>query len=101
MPPLLQSDKAPDKGGFPIPIDEPGNFAGDAQIVILERVSRELVENVHKAIEELRAVRQIIKRLENEQFLEKRRHDRQQQKEEQRKNGSNGHPPAAPPSKPS
>jgi hypothetical protein len=83
------NQKAPDKGGFPAPIDAPGNFAPDAQIVILERVCRCLEEKVHKAIEELRAVRQVIEGLQNDQFDEKRRRDRQQQKDLQLRNRTN------------
>jgi hypothetical protein len=58
------TQKAPDKGGFPV---GPGNFGGDVQIAILERISRSLEEAVHKAIEEYRAIQQILKNLRDQQ----------------------------------
>lgn len=85
--------KPPDKGGFPL---GPGNFGGDVQIAILERISRSLEENVYKAIEEYRAVKQILKELQDKQsanqevrqFLAKKKEQFQTRTDQVRPNGS-------------
>jgi hypothetical protein len=75
-------EKAADKGGFDGVLV--GNFAPDAQLVVLERISRTLEENVHKALEELRVIQQLITKLKDDQFNDERERKWAADKEAQR-----------------
>jgi hypothetical protein len=59
-------EKPADKGGFDDALS--GNFAPDAQLVILGRICRGLEEKANKAIEEVRVVKQLIQKLKDDQF---------------------------------
>jgi hypothetical protein len=59
-------EKPADKGGFDDALA--GNFAPDAQLVILGRICRCLEEKANKAIEEVRVVKQLIQKLKDDQF---------------------------------
>ena len=82
-------EKPSDKGGFPDTFA--GNFAPDAQLVILGRICRALEEKAHKAFEEVRVVQQLIQKLKDDQFLDEQERRWAAEKDAQRK------PPPPPP----
>jgi hypothetical protein len=80
-------EKAADKGDV-LMTALTGNFAPDAQLVVLERIRRGLEEKANKALEELRVIRQLIAQLKDDQFLDGRRKQWAAEKESQRNGGS-------------